>query len=70
MALTATVTKSTQKEICKSLGLVKPSVILESPEKLNLVYKVLKKTVGFEEFATLVDELYMNEVYEENNNFL
>jgi len=58
MALTATATKSTRKEICKSLGLIKPSVILESPEKPNLVYKVLEKTVGFEEeFASLVDEL-------------
>ena len=58
MALTATATKSTRKEICKSLGLVDPVFVLRSPEKPNIIYNVVLKTSELEEvFAPLVEEL-------------
>jgi len=43
MALTATATKQTRKDLCKPLCLLNPVMILESPEKSNIVYSVLKK---------------------------
>ena len=56
MALTATATKSTRKEICKSLGMIRPVLILLSTEKNNIIYKVSEKIEGFEEtFAPLVE---------------
>jgi len=58
MALTATATKSTRKDICKSLGLVDPAFVLRSPEKPNIIYKVVLKISELEEvFAPLVEEL-------------
>ena len=44
MALTATATKSTRKDICKSLGMIRPVLILLSPEKDNIIYQVTEKT--------------------------
>ena len=61
MAMTATATKQTRKDICKSLGLVKPVMIIRSPEKPNIVYKVTRKIADIEEtFASLVEELSKN----------
>jgi len=61
MAMTATATKPTRKDICKSLGLVKPVIIIKSPEKPNIIYKVIKKITGIEEtFASLVEDLRKN----------
>ena len=58
MDLTATATESTRKEICKSLGLVDPVIVLRSPEKPNIIYIVVLKTSELEEvFAPLVEEL-------------
>lgn len=58
MALTATATKYTRKYICKSLSLVDPVMILRSPEKDNIVFKVCEKTGILEEvFALLVEKL-------------
>ena len=58
MALTATTTESTRKEICKSLGLVDPAFVLRSPEKPNIIYNVVLKTSELEEvFVPLVEEL-------------
>ena len=58
MALTATATKSTRKEICRSLGLVNPAFVLKSPEKCNIIYSVIPKISEMEEvFAPLVEEL-------------
>ena len=58
MTLTATATKSTRKEICKSLGLVNPVFVLRSPEKPNIIYNVVLKTSELAEvFAPLVEEL-------------
>ena len=39
MALTATATKSTRKEICKSLRMIQPALILLLPEKSNIIIK-------------------------------
>ena len=58
MALTATATKSTRKDICKSLGMIRPVLILLSPEKNNIKDQVSEKTEGFEEiFAPIVEEI-------------
>jgi len=43
MALTATASKDTRKSICKSLGLLNPVMIIKSPEKCNIIYKVIQK---------------------------
>ena len=61
MAMTATATKQTRNDICESLGLVKPAMIIRSPEKPNIVYKVTRKTADIEEtFAFLVEEISKN----------
>ena len=58
MALTATATKENRRDICKSLGLLKPVMILKSPEKCNIFYNVTQKSGDIEEiFAPLVEEL-------------
>jgi len=58
IALTATATKQTRKDLCKSLCLLNPVMILESPEKSNIVYSVLKKVADIEEtFAPLAEEI-------------
>ena len=58
MALTATATLATRKAICKSLGLVKPVVVLASPDKPNIKFIVISNSEGIEEtFASLADEL-------------
>jgi len=63
MALTATATKSTRMEVCKSIGLIQPVMVLHSPEKSNIIYKVLEKTDGFEEtFTPLVEELRVKSI--------
>ena len=61
MALTATATKQTRKDLCKSLCLLNPVMILESPEKSNIVYAVLKKVADIEEtFVSLAEEIRKN----------
>jgi len=49
MALTATATKDTRKSTFKSLGLLNPVMIIKSPEKSNIIYKVIQKTTSMEE---------------------
>jgi len=49
MSMTATATKPKRRDICKLLGLVKPVMIIKSPEKPNIIYKVIKKISGIEE---------------------
>lgn len=41
MALTATATKTTRREVCKVLGMIKPSVVAVSPNKPNIKYEVI-----------------------------
>ncbi len=43
MALTATATKETRKELCRSLGMKNPVIISQSPNKLNVFYKVTSR---------------------------
>ena len=58
MALIATATKQTRKDICKSLALMNPEMILKSPKKSNIVYEVILKVCDMEEtFAPLIEEL-------------
>lgn len=40
MALRATATLQTRKAVCKTLGMVNPAVIAESPNKENIKYIV------------------------------
>ncbi len=40
IALTATATSSTRKAICQSLGMKAPVIVSQSPNKLNIFYKV------------------------------
>ena len=55
MALTATASPSTRKDIIKMLGMKKPHVIVRCPNKHNIIYTVGKKSddidVVFEPFV-------------------
>ena len=58
MALTATATKTSRKTICHVLGMMKPVVVAESPNKTNIKYSVLPKLSTIEEtFAPLMEEV-------------
>ena len=58
MVLTATATVQTRKAVCKTLGMVNPAVIAESPNKENIKYIVHNNPGTLEEtFAPLVEEL-------------
>ena len=58
MALTATATKTSRNEICNVLGMHKPVVVSQSPNKPNIKYCVQLKHGTMEEtFAPLVEEL-------------
>ena len=58
MALTATATKTSRKTICHVLGMMKPVVVAESPNKTNIKYSVLQKLSTIEEtFAPLMEEV-------------
>ena len=55
MALTATASEKTRKEVIQLLGMVRPFVIVKSP---NIVYSVYEKEKELEDFfAPLVEEL-------------
>ena len=55
MALTATATKTSRKEICRILHMNKPIVVSVSPNKSNIEYIVkLKEDTLKETFAPLV----------------
>ena len=61
MALTATATKTTRRHVISTLGMHKPVTVLQSPEKTNLKYSVIKtknRAEDMEEvFAPLVEEI-------------
>ncbi len=58
MSLTATATIKTRKAICKSVGLINPVIISESPHKPNIKYIVQLNPPPIEEtFAPLVEEV-------------
>lgn len=58
MALTATATKTSRKEIYSVLNMSKPCVVAQSPNKPNVMYIVKKNLETMEEtFTPLVEEL-------------
>lgn len=54
----ATATVETRKAVCKTLGMVNPAIIAESPSKVNIKY-IVHHNPGtlVETFAPLVEEL-------------
>ena len=58
MALTATASIATWKEVCQILGLYKPSLIIKSPDKPNIIYYVHEAVACIEDtFSSLVEQL-------------
>ena len=57
MALTATATKTTQRELCRLLGMVQPKVVSLSPNRAKIKYAVVMATNTEENFAALVEEV-------------
>uniref|UniRef100_A0A1X7UJ01 Uncharacterized protein n=1 Tax=Amphimedon queenslandica TaxID=400682 RepID=A0A1X7UJ01_AMPQE len=58
MALTATASASSQKEIIKLLGMTKPHMIIRCPNKPNIIYYVEEKTQDIDVvFKPLVEEV-------------
>ena len=57
MALTATVSMSTRKEVSHLLGMVKSVMISKSPHKPNIIYTVEEKDIE-EVFAPFVEQVY------------
>lgn len=58
MAVTATASPTTRKEVIRMLGMQKPFMIVRCPDKANIFYSVEEKNGGIEEgFASLVEEL-------------
>ena len=57
MALTATATQTSRQQICKHLGMVKPFLLVESPNRPNITYSVLAAETIKETFAPLVEEI-------------
>ena len=61
MALTATATKTLQDTVIKTLGMVKPIIISESPDKPNLVLSVCQYESMEESFSLLLISYMQNE---------
>ncbi len=58
MALTATATKASRRSICRVLGMTKPAIVSQSPNKPNIKYNILAKTGTIEEvFEPMVEEV-------------
>lgn len=57
MALTATATKTTRKQVCRQLGMIKPIIIAQSPNRANIKYSVRVVKDLEETFAPLVEEV-------------
>ena len=61
MALTATATKQTREDICRTLGMKNPVVIADSPNKPNIKYSVVRNPGTLEEtFESLIEEVRKN----------
>ena len=51
-------TSSKQAEHCHTLGMVKPSVVIQAPNRLNIKYSIDPKSVTFVEmFASIVEDV-------------
>jgi len=57
MALTATATRSLQREVVKSLGKIDPIVVTISPDKPNIIFTVSYCTTLEEAFIPLMEHL-------------
>lgn len=57
MALTATATKSTRLQVCHSLGMVRPFIVSQSPNRCNIKYTLHTATNLEETFAPMVEEI-------------
>ena len=57
MALTATATRTTRQQICRRLGMVKPHIVTESPNRQNIHYAVQVAGNIEETFAPLIEEI-------------
>ena len=57
MALTATATRASRQEICRTLGMRNTYIISQSPNKPNICYRVQKKGSVEEMFGPIVLEL-------------
>ena len=57
MALTATATKSLRKDVCKTLGMKDPFLVTVSPDKTNLIFRVLPYESLEMTFRPVIDEL-------------
>ena len=58
MALTATATRQSRQDICRTLGMTKPEVVSQSPNKPNITYELHVKRETIEEtLAPLVEQL-------------
>ena len=58
MALTATVSSKTRKEVVHLLGMYKPVFITKSPDKPNIIYSVNEKQLSLEDtFYSFAEEL-------------
>ena len=58
MALTATATRQSRQDICRTLGMTKPVVVSQSPNKPNITYELSVKRETVEEtLAPLVEQL-------------
>ena len=61
MALTATATKSTRTAVCRILGMKNPAVVIMTPNKVNIKYRVISKPITIEEaFGPLVEDVHAN----------
>lgn len=58
MALTATATAATRKEVIRTLGMSNTELVIRSPDKFNIIYCVEQKTGEMEDvFSVIVEEL-------------
>ena len=57
MALTAIATRSTREEVCRRLGMVKPVLVTESPNRTNIKYTIKSAENIEETFSQLVEEI-------------
>lgn len=57
MALTSTATRSLQREVVKTLGMIDPVVVIMSPDKPDIIFTVSLCTTLEETFIPLMEQL-------------
>lgn len=63
MALTATATGSTRKQVCRLLGMVHPDIVSKSPNRANIKYIVNIPSTIEEMFAPVIEEIRRCRLY-------